>query len=86
MHIWNKVFKIPEKVENKMGYFKKFIGKSEHVLIEKITHGIANGYGQHYIPVRFKVSGELKNTVHAVTLTEIRGTDEDMYLFGEISN
>lgn len=73
-------------VENKMGYLKKFIGKSEHVLIEKITHGIANGYGQHYVPVRFKVSGELKNTVHTVTLTEIRGTDEDMYLFGEISN
>jgi threonylcarbamoyladenosine tRNA methylthiotransferase MtaB len=73
-------------VENKMRYFNTFIGKSENVLIEKITQGIANGYGQHYVPVRFKVSGELKNTVHAVTLTEIRGTDEDMYLFGEISN
>jgi threonylcarbamoyladenosine tRNA methylthiotransferase MtaB len=73
-------------VENKMRYFNTFIGQSEDVLIEKITQGIANGYGQHYVPVRFKVSGELKNTVHAVTLTEIRGTDEDMYLFGEISN
>jgi threonylcarbamoyladenosine tRNA methylthiotransferase MtaB len=73
-------------VENKMRYFNTFVGKSENVLIEKITQGIANGYGQHYVPVRFKVSGELKNTVHAVTLTEIRGTDEDMYLFGEISN
>ncbi len=73
-------------VENKMRYFNSFIGQSENVLIEKIIQGIANGYGQHYVPVRFKVSGELKNTVHAVTLTEIRGTDEDMYLFGEISN
>ncbi len=73
-------------VENKMRYFNSFIGQSENVLIEKITQGIANGYGQHYVPVRFKVSGELKNTVHAVTLTEIRGTDEDMYLFGEINN
>ncbi len=73
-------------VGNKMNYFKSFIGQTENVLIEKITQGIANGYGQHYIPVRFKVSGEMKNTVHSVTLTEIRGTDEEMYLFGEISN
>ncbi len=71
-------------VENKLRYLNSFIGLTEHVLIEKITQGIANGYGQHYIPVRFKVSGQQKNTVHTVKLTELRGNDEKSYLFGEI--
>ena len=73
-------------VENKMRYFNSFIGQTQNVLIEKITHGIANGYGQHYIPVRFKVSGIQKNTVHAVKLTELIGTDEDCYLSGELAD
>ena len=73
-------------VENKMNYFNSFIGQSQDVLIEKITQGIANGYGQHYIPVRFKIVGQSKNTVHSVKITELRGTGEDMFLFGEIIN
>ncbi len=71
-------------VENKMRYFNSFIGQTQEVLIEKITQGIANGYGQNYIPVRFKVSGVQKNTVHSVKLTELIGTDENCYLLGEI--
>ena len=71
-------------VENKMNYFRTFIGQTQEVLIEKITQGIANGYGQHYIPVRFKITGALKNTIHTVRLTELRGTDEHCYLTGEV--
>jgi len=71
-------------VENKISYYKSFIGLTQDVLIEKITQGIANGYGQHYIPVRFKSSGAQKNTVHQVKLTELHGDDENCYLFGEI--
>ncbi|MFY9151090.1 MAG: tRNA (N(6)-L-threonylcarbamoyladenosine(37)-C(2))-methylthiotransferase MtaB [Prolixibacteraceae bacterium] len=70
--------------ENKMNYLKSFIGKSEEVLVEKVAQGVANGYGQHYIPVRFKASGVQKNTVHSIKLTEIRGASENMYLFGEL--
>lgn len=70
--------------ENKMSYLSSFIGKSEDVLVEKIAQGVANGYGQHYVPVRFKASGVLKNTVHSIKLTEIRGAGENMYLFGEL--
>ena len=90
---------IPEKVktersaqirklseENKKQYLTSFIGKTQQVLVEKITQGIANGYGQHYIPVRFKSSGVQKNTVHSILLTEIRGTGENMYLFGELND
>lgn len=71
-------------VENKMSYYKSFIGRTQDVLIEKITQGIANGYGQHYLPVHFKASGAQKNTVHKVRLTELHGDDENYYLSGEI--
>jgi len=70
--------------ENKKQYLTSFIGKTQQVLVEKINQGIANGYGQHYIPVRFKVAGVQKNTVHRVLLSEIRGIGENMYLFGEL--
>ena len=73
-------------VNNKKDYLRTFIGRSQEVLIEKITHGIASGYGQHYVPVRFKVSHQQKNTIHTVFLTEIRGEEENSYLFGETSH
>lgn len=72
--------------ENKKQYLTSFIGKTQDVLVEKITQGIANGYGQHYIPVRFKASETKKNSVHTVQLTEIRGTGENMYLVGELND
>jgi len=71
-------------VENKMSYYKSFLGRTQDVLIEKVTQGIANGYGQHYLPVHFKASGAQKNTVHKVRLTELYGEDENCYLFGEL--
>jgi threonylcarbamoyladenosine tRNA methylthiotransferase MtaB len=72
--------------ENKLNYLCSFIGKTQKVLVEKITQGIANGYGQHYIPVRFRGVGVQKNTIQNVNLTEIRGTGENMYLFGELND
>lgn len=72
--------------ENKLNYFSSFIGKSQDVLIEKIAQGIANGYGQNYVPIRFKASKAEKNTVQSVRLTEIRGIGENMYLYGELND
>jgi len=72
--------------ENKKQYITSFIGKTQDVLVEKITLGIANGYGQHYIPVRFKASGVKKNSVHKVQLTEIRGAGENIHLLGELND
>ena len=90
---------IPEKVknerslkvrelseENKKQFLTSFIGKTQEVLVEKITQGVANGYGQHYISVRFKASGAQKNSVHSINLSEIRGAGENMYLFGELKD
>ena len=40
---------------NKRKYRSSFIGKIQNVLVEKIgSLGIASGYGEHYIPVKFK--------------------------------
>jgi threonylcarbamoyladenosine tRNA methylthiotransferase MtaB len=71
--------------ENKAHYLTSFIGQTQEVLVEKIAQGIANGYGQHYVPVRFKASGIQKNSVHSINLIEIRGIGENMYLFGELN-
>lgn len=71
---------------NKKDYLDSFVGKAQDVLVEKITQGIANGYGQNYVPVRFKASGVEKNSVHTVRLTELRGTGENIYLFGELND
>ncbi len=72
--------------ENKKQYLTSFIGKTQQVLVEKITQGMANGYGQHYIPIRFKASGVQKNSIHTVQLTEIRGAGENIYLVGELND
>jgi threonylcarbamoyladenosine tRNA methylthiotransferase MtaB len=89
---------IPEKVknarslqvrqlshENRINYLKTFIGKEQQVLIEKIVRGTAHGYGENYVPVRFKADGLQKNTVCRVKLLNLAGEGENMYLGGELS-
>ncbi len=71
-------------VENKMNYFKSLIGQKQDVLIEKITQGTASGYGQHYAPIRFKITNGQRNTIQTVRLTELIGDDENCYLAGEL--
>lgn len=90
---------IPEKIKNqrsavireisetnKIAYHQKFIGHSQRVLIEKINaKGIAKGYGEHYIPVEFKASGNSKNSFVNVDISESRITPEPV-LAGKISD
>jgi threonylcarbamoyladenosine tRNA methylthiotransferase MtaB len=73
-------------VENMRRYLETFIGKTQEVLVEKIGQGTASGYGQHYIPVHFKLIGAQKNMIVKVKLTGLVGDDEDMFLSGEIVN
>ncbi len=73
-------------VENMRRYLESFIGKTQEVLVEKIGQGTASGYGQHYIPVHFKLIGAQKNMIVKVKLTGLVGDDEDMFLSGEIVN
>lgn len=90
---------IPEKVKNirslmvrelslknKQNFLTTFIGKEQKVLVEKISQGIANGYGESYVPIRFKATSVEKNTIQKIKLLELRGVDENMYLFGELTD
>ncbi|HPE55346.1 MAG TPA: tRNA (N(6)-L-threonylcarbamoyladenosine(37)-C(2))-methylthiotransferase MtaB [Bacteroidales bacterium] len=77
---------LPEKVKNersaiirelaekhKRNYRLGFIGKTQTVYVEKIdARGFAHGYGEHYIPIRFKASKttQLKD-FHKVEITGI---------------
>jgi threonylcarbamoyladenosine tRNA methylthiotransferase MtaB len=71
--------------ENKLNYFNQFIGEEQRVLIEKIdSRGFASGYGEHYIPVRFKTEGLLKNTFQSVFVNKIEGKGEQVGLLGEL--
>jgi threonylcarbamoyladenosine tRNA methylthiotransferase MtaB len=57
---------------NKIKYYNSMIGKIQRVLVEKINkNGIAQGYGEHYIPVRFKAHSAEINTFQNVTLRSI---------------
>jgi len=73
-------------LKNKQNYLTTFIGKEQKVLVEKIAQGIANGYGENYIPIRFRATSAEKNTIRKIKLLELRGVDENMYLFGELTD
>jgi threonylcarbamoyladenosine tRNA methylthiotransferase MtaB len=70
---------------NKYNYRRSFINKTQRVLIERIIpEGLAGGYGEHYVPVRFKRAGCIKNTFADVKISGI-DKKEDMVLTGEIN-
>jgi len=46
---------------NKRKYRSSFIGKTQSVLVEKInSKGIASGYGEFYLPVKFKIDKDTR--------------------------
>ncbi|KOH44790.1 tRNA (N(6)-L-threonylcarbamoyladenosine(37)-C(2))-methylthiotransferase MtaB [Sunxiuqinia dokdonensis] len=66
-------------------YLERFVGREQTVLVEKVdSRGFASGYGEHYVPVRFKAEGIDKNTFHKVRMTGMAGEGEDVYLLGEL--
>ncbi|WP_461638095.1 tRNA (N(6)-L-threonylcarbamoyladenosine(37)-C(2))-methylthiotransferase MtaB [Labilibaculum euxinus] len=69
--------------EIKVNYRKSFIGKTQSVLVEKIDGNIANGYGEHYIPVQFTGENIEKNQFYKVKITDIED-GSDPVLKGEI--
>jgi len=57
---------------NKQIYYSTFIDKKQKVLVEKINkHGMARGYGQHFIPLTFQANGITKNEFAEVTVSEL---------------
>jgi threonylcarbamoyladenosine tRNA methylthiotransferase MtaB len=62
--------------KNRLLYMEEMINKTERVLIEKVDKkGMANGYGEHYLPVRFSTPLRTKNIFQDVVLEKIDRTD-----------
>jgi threonylcarbamoyladenosine tRNA methylthiotransferase MtaB len=69
--------------ENKIKYFQHLLGIEQTILVEKIKNGVAQGYGEYYIPVKFCVSDDImENSMVKVRLTKI-GEGEDVFMVGE---
>ena len=87
---------IPEKVksqrselirkisdENKIDYFRKLLGLEQTILVEKIKNGMASGYGEHYVPVKFtSFDGISENSLVKVKLKELHEC-EDPFMLGD---
>jgi len=87
---------IPEKIKtersaqirelsegNKRGYYQSLIGKTQEVLVEKVTKTKASGYGDLYIPVEFQANDIQKNTIQTVKLTGLSGEGDKLVFVGE---
>ncbi len=75
--------KIRQIGEAKKRYYRSsLIGKTQTVLVEKIITGIAHGYGESYVPVKFPATNAKENTFVKVKLTTLE-TGEDPALIGD---
>ncbi len=62
--------------ENRLDYMSSMIGKTERVLIEKVNgRGMAQGYGEHYLPVHFSTPVRTKNMFRDVLLKKAEAGD-----------
>lgn len=88
---------IPEKIKNsrsaiirdlsennKRKYYQSLIGKTQDVLVEKLSKNRASGYGDLYVPVEFSGKGIEKNKIYKVKLIEISGEGEKAVIKGEL--
>jgi threonylcarbamoyladenosine tRNA methylthiotransferase MtaB len=60
---------------NKKKYRSSFIGEDQKVLVEKIDkRGIASGYGEHYIPIKFKA--DEKTSTRNFRMVKVNGIEQ----------
>ena len=58
--------------ENRQLYMESMHGKAQRVLIEKVnSKGVAQGYGEHYLPVQFSTPVRIKNIFRDVLLEKV---------------
>jgi threonylcarbamoyladenosine tRNA methylthiotransferase MtaB len=58
--------------ENKKEYYAKMMGKTQKVLIERIdSKGFSRGYGQHYIPFKWKNPEASRNSFEELILSDL---------------
>jgi threonylcarbamoyladenosine tRNA methylthiotransferase MtaB len=65
--------------ENKVRYRSSLIGKTQNVLVEKVSQGRARGYGEWYVPVSFPAENVRKNEILPVGIVGLaEGEDPDL--------
>jgi len=63
-------------VENRLNYMDSMLGKTQRVLIEKVSvEGVAQGYGEHYLPLQFSTPDRKQNIFQDVVLEKLNSTE-----------
>jgi len=58
--------------ENRIRFMESMLGKQQRVLVEKVDgRGMARGYGEHYLPVRFPARDSTRNRFEQVVLDRV---------------
>lgn len=67
--------------ENRLLYMDSMIGKTQRVLIEKVNNkGVAQGYGEHYLPIQFSTADRIKNVFQDVILDKVNPGDPPLIM------
>ncbi len=67
--------------ENRLIYMESMLGKQQRVLIEKVNNkGMAQGYGECYLPVQFPTTLRSKNVFQDVLLEKVEPVDTPFIL------
>jgi threonylcarbamoyladenosine tRNA methylthiotransferase MtaB len=62
--------------DNRIRYMESMVGKQQRVLVEKVDGcGMARGYGEPYLPVRFPTRDSLRNRFEQVVLERVDAAD-----------
>lgn len=67
--------------ENRLLYMESMLGKTQRVLIEKVNKkGVAQGYGEHYLPIQFSTADRTKNVFRDVILDKVNPGDPSIIM------
>ena len=67
--------------ENRLDYMFSMVGKTERILIEKVNDkGMAQGYGEHYLPIQFSAPLRTKNIFQDVVLEKVNPADPPLII------
>jgi threonylcarbamoyladenosine tRNA methylthiotransferase MtaB len=67
--------------ENRLNYMDSMLGKTQRVLIEKVnSEGVAQGYGEHYLPLQFSTPDRTQNIFQDVVLEKVNPADPPLII------
>jgi threonylcarbamoyladenosine tRNA methylthiotransferase MtaB len=71
---------------NRLAYMGSMLRKKQKILVEKVDgHGMARGYGEHYLPVRFPTEDPARNRFENVILERVEQGSASPYILASAS-